>query len=253
MMKYLNLRKIFLTAVSALLISSCSSSLHAPASSTQGYLGRPKFFPAESAKSFYGRELCHAKGYHCIKIKMGDTWQKLFPDEKERQLVMRLNRMNMPVSLRPWILVPDNLSEITYHDVSPLPLKLNTKGKKLLLINLREHAFAAYDPQGNLVHWGPISAGKGICADGENCETVTGKFRIFRVHGENCKSGKYPIETNGGAPMLYCMFFYRGWAIHGSTLPGYHNSHGCVRLFHEDAKWLNQFFIKIGTTIHVAS
>lgn len=221
------------------------------ASFSSGYLGRPKFFPRENSKGFYGRELCYAKDFHCIKIKSTDTWGKLFPNSKERQLVMRLNRMNMPVNLRPWILIPDNLSQISYNSISPLPLNFNTRGKKLLLIDLKKYAFAAYNAEGKLVHWGPISAGKGVCSDGENCETVVGKFKIFRVHGKNCKSGKYPIETNGGAPMPYCMFFYQGWAIHGSNLPGYHDSHGCVRLFYEDAKWLNKYFIRIGTPVQV--
>ncbi len=248
-MKYSYLNKCIPTLIVALICSGCSSSIKPE----YGYLGRAKFIPAQNARNFYGKELCQANEYHCIKIKNSDTWSKLFPDAKERQIVMRLNRLNMPLSRRPWIVVPDKLSEIAYNDISPLPLKISTKGKKQILISLREHAFAAYDTRGNLVHWGPISAGKQNCASGETCETVVGKFRVFRVHGENCKSGKYPIATNGGAPMPYCMFFHRGWAIHGSTLPGRHNSHGCVRLFYEDAKWLNKFFVKIGTTVNVLS
>lgn len=87
-----------------------------------------------------------------------------------------------------------------------------------------------------------------VCSDRENFETIVGKFKIFCVHGENCKLGKYPIETNGGAPMPYLYVFFIG-VIHGSTFPGYHNSYGCVRLFHEDSKWLNEYFIKIGMAV----
>ncbi len=210
-----------------------------------------QFVPKKNEKEFYGQQLCQSNNYHCIRVKRSDTWAKLFPNTTERQLVMRLNRTNLPIHLRPWIVVPNHLSEIAYNDLSPLPLKIDTKGKKRVVINLRELAFAAYNAKGYLVHWGPISAGKGVCANGESCDTVVGDFRLFRVHGKNCKSGKYPIETNGGAPMPYCMFFHKGWAIHGSTLPGYHNSHGCVRLFYEDAQWLNQFFVKVGTHIKV--
>jgi lipoprotein-anchoring transpeptidase ErfK/SrfK len=39
------------------------------------------------------------------------------------------------------------------------------------------------------------------------------------------------------------MFFHRGYALHGSyDVPGYNASHGCVRMFVKDAKWLNQEF-----------
>lgn len=53
--------------------------------------------------------------------------------------------------------------------------------------------------------------------------------------------------------MPYCVFFNRGIALHGSPeVPGYHASHGCVRLFVQDAEWLNESFIEIGKTrVHV--
>ena len=43
------------------------------------------------------------------------------------------------------------------------------------------------------------------------------------------------------------MFFYGGYALHASpVVPGYNDSHGCIRLFYEDAKWLNKQFIETG-------
>ena len=40
------------------------------------------------------------------------------------------------------------------------------------------------------------------------------------------------------------MFFHGGFALHGSyEVPGYHASHGCVRMFVNDAKWLNEEFV----------
>ena len=46
--------------------------------------------------------------------------------------------------------------------------------------------------------------------------------------------------------MPYCMFFHGGYAIHASpVVPGYHASHGCVRVFQEDARWLHEDFITI--------
>jgi len=148
--------------------------------------------------------------------------------------------------------VPTNLNHVNITDLSPFPLHRDTNGHKLLLVSLSQQAFGAYNTEGQLVYWGPISGGKGYCPDiGRGCSTVTGKFKVYRKQGPGCVSSKFPIETNGGAPMPYCMHFKGGFALHGSTLPGYNDSHGCVRLFFDDAKWLNQKFISIGTPVTV--
>src|SRR3989338_2724883 len=52
---------------------------------------------------------------------------------------------------------------------------------------------------------------------------------IFRIGGADCYSNEFPLETGGGAPMPYCLFFHGGAALHGSTLSGFINrSGGCV-------------------------
>lgn len=202
---------------------------------------------------YYGANLCAYEGFDCVKIKQGDTWAKLFPNEKEREIVKRLNRTNLPVSYRRWIVVPKDLDQLSLVDLSPFPDHMDTGGEKMVLINLGAQAFAAYASDGKLVHWGPISAGKGWCEDIHGqCNTVVGQFKITEKKGAECVSDKFPIETEGGAPMPYCMYFYRGFAMHGSTLPGYHASHGCVRMFFEDAQWLNKDFVSVGTRVIVS-
>lgn len=48
--------------------------------------------------------------------------------------------------------------------------------------------------------------------------------------------------------MPYCMFFHKGYALHGSSdIPGYRASHGCVRMFVQDALWLNHEFVQTST------
>lgn len=204
------------------------------------------------AQRYYGSHLCKYTGFTCVKVKRGDTWERLFHNARDREIVKRLNRTNMPLKYRSWIVVPTNLRNINNLDLSPFPMHRNTNGKKLLIVNLTQQAFGAYDSNGTLVHWGPVSGGKGYCPDvGRGCNTSTGSFKIFRKQGEECISSRFPIETNGGAPMPYCMHFNGGYALHGSTLPGYHDSHGCVRLFFDDAKWLNHHFTSIGTPVIV--
>lgn len=206
--------------------------------------------PAAFAQRYYGAHLCGYAGFKCVKVTRGSTWEKLFPNSRDREIVKRLNRTNMPLKYRSWIVVPTNFKNISLQDLSPFPLHRNTDGQKLLLVDLSQQAFGAYDTNGELVHWGPVSAGKGYCPDvGRACNTATGKFKIYRKQGPECVSSKFPIETDGGAPMPYCMHFKGGFALHGSTLPGYHDSHGCVRLFFDDAKWLNQRFLSVGTPV----
>ncbi len=200
----------------------------------------------------YGGHLCAYQGFTCFDVERGDTWEKRFPDQREREIVKRLNRSNSVLASRPWIVVPDNLASLDYFDLSPFPERIEQIGEKLVIVSLSQHAFAAYDAQGLLVHWGPISGGKGWCSDvNQQCTTAVGSFRINRKEGAACESGTFPVETDGGAPMPYCMYYYRGFALHGSTLPGYHASHGCVRLFFEDAEWLNKHFLDVGSKVIV--
>lgn len=195
----------------------------------------------------YGKRLCDVRGYICIRAKSGDTWKKLFPDQRARQMVRRINRTNTAMRRGMIIAVPKNLYTTDYMEASPFPRRIEPRGgRNILLINLRLHAFAAYDEYGRLLHWGPVSGGKGWCPDvGRRCRTPYGKFYIISKGGAGCVSTKYPVGV-GGAPMPYCMFFYGGYAMHGSFLPGYHASHGCVRMFTEDAKWLNHHFVRKG-------
>ena len=199
-----------------------------------------------TAAKNYAHRLCSIQGYTCIKARRGDTWQKLWPNKKKRRIVMRLNRRNLQLYPGFIIAVPNNLMQINHMDISPLPYAIRPLKTKVVIINLEKHAFGAYDINGYLVHWGPVSAGKGWCPDIQRtCETPRGTFFVFSKGDAYCESAKYPIPE-GGAPMPYCMYFFNGYAMHASDLPGFHASHGCVRMFYEDAKWLNEYFVKMG-------
>lgn len=203
---------------------------------------------ADANSRYYGQQLCHSEKYFCIDVKRGDTWASLFPDKKQRQLVMRLNRTNIALYYRSWILVPHNLEEMQLRDISPFHQKIKPRDNELILIDMKKHAFAAYGRNGQQIHWGPISGGKDWCSDiGKPCHTVVGRFKIERKQGSECISKTFPLP-DGGAKMPYCMFFFRGFAMHASQLPGFHASHGCVRMLYEDAKWLNQEFAKTGVS-----
>jgi lipoprotein-anchoring transpeptidase ErfK/SrfK len=140
-------------------------------------------------------------------------------------------------------------SKGSYH----FPAKRKATGRKVFIYDPKATAWAAYDAQGNRVKTGRGSGGKSYCEDiGRSCLTTVGKYRVYSKKGADCKSSKYPIETNGGARMPYCMHFNGGYSIHGAyEVPNYNASHGCIRVLPSAAKWLNQNFMNVGTTVIV--
>lgn len=196
------------------------------------------------AKSSFGSTICDNKSlYDCYKVKKRDTWAKLFADEDTRLLVKRINRMNTPLHAGMTIAIPENIKNINMLDYAPFDTQISPPGKKVIMINFAKLAFGAYDSDGYLLYWGPISGGKGYCPDiGRRCNSPRGTFHIYTKQDGECVSTKFPVGR-GGAPMPYCMFFHGGFALHGSPeVPGYNASHGCIRMFTIDAKWLNQEF-----------
>ena len=192
----------------------------------------------------YSGQLCQLPQFSCLRIKPRQSWQSLWPDQEQRDLIMRVNRMNTRLYPGLVIAVPHDVEGKNIMDFSPFPHHILPKGERILAFDPKAYAFAAYEADGTLLHWGPASGGANWCHDiGRACRTATGHFRIFSKGGADCISHKFPLP-NGGAPMPYCMFFYHGQAFHGSNhVPGYHASHSCVRIFTEDAGWLNKNFI----------
>jgi lipoprotein-anchoring transpeptidase ErfK/SrfK len=110
----------------------------------------------------------------------------------------------------------------------------------------------AINADGHVVRSGHGSGGRGYCPDiKRSCRTPSGTYTVFAKNGPNCHSSRYPVGK-GGAPMPYCMFFSKYYAIHGSPdVPNRNASHGCIRVVPSDARWLNQNFVHIGTKVVV--
>lgn len=197
------------------------------------------------ASTYYGTGLCAYPQYKCVKVERGQSWDNLFPDEQERDIVQRINRSYNYLSLGKEIAVPVNLKNKTLLDFAPFPLTIDTEGEREVIVDQDKLAWAAYDYNGALVKWGPISSGRDKCSDSSNsCRTMAGIFHFFSKENEKCRSNVFPIGK-GGAKMPYCMYFHKGFAMHGSDdMPGYRASHGCVRMFTRDALWLNHDFVE---------
>jgi len=201
---------------------------------------------AQNAWSYYGTELCGFPQYECIKVSSGQSWDKLFPDPVQRDIVQRVNRTYNYLWAGKVIAVPKDLAYINMNDVSPFPIKMKGETEKQVIVDQDNLAWAAYDEHGNLLRWGPISSGRDKCSDSNrSCRTLTGIFRFFSKENSRCTSDVFPVGR-GGAKMPYCMYFHKGFALHGSDdIPGHRASHGCVRMFTPDAEWLNKDFVEL--------
>ncbi len=135
-----------------------------------------------------------------------------------------------------------------------VPSKGPANSKGTFVFYPRKSTFAAYDSMGNLVTSGRASGGMAYCPDiNRSCQTPVGTFRVQTKGDVDCVSNTYPIGE-GGAAMPYCMFFGKGYAIHGSDyVPSFPASHGCIRLQPSTALWLRDNFMQIGTVVKVYS
>lgn len=197
-----------------------------------------------NAAGYYGTGLCAYPQYQCLKIESNQSWEKLFPDEQQRDIVQRLNRNYNNLWPGKIIAVPRNMQNKTLLDFSPFPLQINPDGEQQVVVDQDKLVWGAYDTNGRLIKWGPISSGRDKCSDSnKSCRTMTGIFHFFSKENEKCRSNVFPIGK-GGAKMPYCMYFHKGFALHGSSdMPGFRASHGCIRMFTSDALWLNHEFV----------
>lgn len=204
------------------------------------------FIFSSSSFSTYGRRICKESGFDCLRVKGRQSWKSLFPEDHDRGIAMRINRMNTQLYPGLTIAVPDELSNADIMDFSPFPLNVPSPGEKVVIVDPVNLAWGAYDGDGTLVRWGPASSGSDYCKDlDRECHTHSGSFRVYSLGSSDCYSTKFPLPE-GGAPMPYCMYFENGQALHGEPngLPGYNASHGCVRLYVNDAEWLRYDFIE---------
>lgn len=203
-----------------------------------------------AARGWLLQSLCEDPRLYCITVKKGESWQSMFADPFERDLVMRINRMNTHPLPGMKIAIPKDLSDSDSMEYAPFSTYRVSTGKKIIVYSPSLHAWAAYGPAGNIIRWGPASSGQNWCSDlGRPCLTPSGTFKVYEKRGLGCISSKFP-KPNGGAPMPYCMFFKGGFAMHASNaVLGYNSSHGCLRMFFEDAQWLNLNFVDIGTQV----
>ena len=205
------------------------------------------------AKPFLSKKFCKHPDFYCKVIwyknkerKIWHQWQDFWPDKRERLIVKKFNRLNMWLVPGITIVVPKNLAGKTYMDFSPVPKKIVTT-EKVFIWYPKMLAFGAYDDKGNLLNWGPALGGRQVCKEKKrSCKTPSGTFEVLAKGTYYSRSISYPKNCKG-LECSWMPYFVRitndGVGIHGSKyFIGRHDSHGCVRLFISDARWLNKYF-----------
>lgn len=180
-------------------------------------------------------------------VQKNDAWESLFQNEIWRDIAKRINKRNTRLKTGETILIPKTFEGVNTETFSPLPEELLIFSykdyRKFILIVQDELYWGAYE-NGKKIKSGPVSCGK------SGYRTPNGEYKIYRKTGYNFSSKKYPPPAGSGPNMPWAMFFRGGYALHGSKqVPGYNASHGCIRLFIEDAEWLNKNFAEIGIKV----
>lgn len=148
-----------------------------------------------------------------------------------------------------FVVLPAHAERFTSNDLGS---QYQVLASNTFVYNPRTLRWSAINHQGHVIRTGHGSGGRHYCPDiGRSCRTPTGVYHVISKQGPGCRSSRYPVG-HGGAPMPYCMFFSKYYAVHGSyDVPNYNASHGCIRVPTSDARWLSKNFMQVGTKVVV--
>lgn len=121
---------------------------------------------------------------------------------------------------------------------------INTAKRRSLTISLGDQSFE-YKENESVVRSGPISSGK------PGNPTPTGRFKVLGKD-EHKVSSRYTNQLGMQAWMPYSIQFYGHYFLHEGWLPGYPDSHGCVRVGEKDARFLFER-LRIGDPVLVVN
>lgn len=120
--------------------------------------------------------------------------------------------------------------------------RMPTGKNRSLTIYLSSQTFE-YVEDGKVVISGNISSGS------PQYPTPSGTYRILSKNIKK-RSGSYTNYFDENTPMPYALQFFGAYYIHEGWLPGYADSHGCVRLSREDARLLYHR-IQLGDSVQI--
>jgi lipoprotein-anchoring transpeptidase ErfK/SrfK len=106
----------------------------------------------------------------------------------------------------------------------------DTPKKRALKVSIGAQQFT-YAEDGTPVRSGPISSGA------QGYPTPTGHFSVLGKDKDKVSS-RYTNQLGMDAWMPYAIQFHGHYFLHEGWLPGYPDSHGCIRVGEKDARFL---------------
>ncbi len=164
--------------------------------------------------------------------KKKDSAMKAFNEEfdkDQQRIILALNRLDMDNKWRADTLsVPDKFDE-TLMRYSPFPAHIAKLDKvdKIAFFSYPIQAYALYE-HGKLVKWGPTSMGK---------KTAQTKRGLMFANWKK-ELAISTVDSDWKLPYNFNIHNTLGIGWHEYDLPGYPASHSCLRLLHDDAKYL---------------
>lgn len=222
------IRKISLLFLSSVLFYACNSNTQVvePSISKSEKLSMRNPVVKKEPK-LYRKEISYTIDSLETREKV-DSIINSYPQE-ELKTILALNRIEKN-QLRPErpIVLPECPSD-EFNTYSPFPENINFLQciPKTVLISQRVQAFGLYE-NGDLVKWGPVSTGKNSTRtpNGLNYGNYKAKRKVSTV------------DESWILPYYFNFMNFEGVGVHQYALPGYPASHGCVRLYMDDAKYI---------------
>lgn len=168
-------------------------------------------------------------GYRLIATKDTINWLKSLPQGDTLQAILVVNRVDRVNLLQlDSILFPDTIGD-GIGMYSPFPKRVDSLQNvhKIMFISQFAQAFAVYE-NGKQIKWGPVNLGS------KYHPTPVGLFAT------NWKSKRTTSTVDPSWIMnwYFNIANFDGIGMHEYALPGYPTSHGCIRMFRDDAYWL---------------
>ena len=142
--------------------------------------------------------------------------------------VLKLNRIDLRHARQGDTLVVPTAAE-DWHELAPFPIEWKEAAElpKLVAVSLRVQAWAAYE-EGRLLHWGPLSSGR------RATPTFVGLYHT------NWRQRERRSTFNGEWQLKWYINLHNwnGISFHQYDLPGYPDSHSCLRLSADDSEWI---------------
>jgi lipoprotein-anchoring transpeptidase ErfK/SrfK len=102
--------------------------------------------------------------------------------------------------------------------------------KRSLTVFLGTQTFE-YAEDGKVIASGQVSTGS------KEHPTPAGDYRVLSKDKDK-RSGKYTNYFDQNTPMPYSLQFHGPYFVHEGWLPGYADSHGCIRLHYDEARFI---------------